>query len=258
MAEGRIDPQLDRIYAAPLEDFTAERDALAAELREQGERQQAEDVKRLRKPSVPAWAVNQASRRNATQTAQLIEAGEALRRAQGSLSDPGGREQLRAAQRRERELVHALAEEAERTLRDAGRPVSAPVRGQIEETLHAAAIDPQLGELVGRGRLERPGVAVGFSGAGPIPPRGESAPGGRDRRKREALEKRLHREQDRLAEAVRRRETAESGLREAERAAKAAASELERAIRREQAEAERESGLAERVHRLRDELEAAS
>jgi hypothetical protein len=258
VANDPIEQRLDRIYAAPLEDFTAERDALARELRERGDHEQAQEVKRLRKPSVPAWAINQASRQKAKQTGQLIQAGEALGQAQQSLSGRGGRERLGAARRRERELVRELAEEAERALRDAGRPTSAAARQQIDETLHAAALDARIGELVSSGRLVRPGVAVGFPGAGPSPARGVSTRGAGEKRKQAAIEKRLQREQNRLAEAAARREAAESELREAERAAKAAAKELDRAARRAQAESKNESELAERVERLRGELETAS
>jgi hypothetical protein len=256
LAEKSIDKRLDRVYAAALEDFTSERDSLAGDLRKKGEREQAAEVKRLRKPSVPAWAINQASRGNAKQTKELIKAGDALRRAQGSLSSRNAREKLQAAQRRERELVRELASEAERALRDTGRPASAAVRDQIEETLHAAAIDPEVGELVGRGRLERPAVAVGFQAPGPGTPGDAPRPGGKEQRARDGLEKRLRRGQDQLAEATRKRETAESALREAERAAKEAARELERATRRAKAMGEREAELSERVEQLRDEIES--
>jgi hypothetical protein len=239
-----------------LDQFIAERDALAVELGEEGEREQAAEVKRLRKPSVSAWAVNQASRRKPKQLRQLVEAGDALGRAQQSPADRDARERLRAAQRRERELVQELAREAERALRNAGRPVSAAVREQIEETLHAAALDPKVGEIVGRGRLDRPGVAVGFPGAGATPTGAAPGPDGKEKRKREGLEKRLRRDESRLAEATRKREAADAELREAERTAKEAAQQLDRASRRALAEEQRESKLAESVQQLREELEA--
>jgi hypothetical protein len=259
VAEDSTDERLDRLYAASLDDFTGERDALAAELRAEGEGERAAEVKRLRKPSVPAWALNQASRRSPGQTAALIEAGEELRDAQGSLADRGGRERLVAAQRRERELVRELAKEAEVALRDAGRPLSAAAREQIEETLHAAALDSELGALVARGRLERPGVAVGFPGTAPAPAKGESPRKGAaaERRKRETLAKRLRREQERLAEAADKREAAERTLTDAERAAAAAARELDRARHAARAASEAEVEAAARVETLRDDLESA-
>src|SRR5438309_11267971 len=114
--------RLDRLYAAPLEEFTAERDALAAELRKNGEPDRAKEIKALRKPTVPAWAVNQAARRGAKQVAALLRAGEALRQAQGSLSGRGGRDELRTAQDLVRRCVRELREQAESALADAGKP----------------------------------------------------------------------------------------------------------------------------------------
>jgi hypothetical protein len=251
---------LDDLYAASLDDFTAERDALAAKLRADGDREAADEVKRLRKPSVPAWAVNQVARRSAKRMAALIKAGEALQEAQRSLAGRGGRERLREAQSRERELVRDLTRDAEAALSDAGRSMSAAVQEQVEQTLHAAALDPELGEQVAAGRLEKPGVAVGFPGAAPAAAPADRA-GGRsaaEERKRSGIEKRLLREQERLAEAGRRREEADAELKEAERAAKAAAKELDRAARRARAEERAETELAEKVEALRDEFDAAS
>ena len=54
-----------RLYGLPLDEFTAERDAVAKRLRADGEREEAARIKKLRKPSVPAWAVNQAARADA-------------------------------------------------------------------------------------------------------------------------------------------------------------------------------------------------
>jgi hypothetical protein len=50
---------VDALYGLPIEDFTRERNALAARLRKGGEPERAEEVKRLAKPPVAAWVVNQ-------------------------------------------------------------------------------------------------------------------------------------------------------------------------------------------------------
>ncbi|MEA2287422.1 MAG: hypothetical protein QOJ21_3465, partial [Solirubrobacteraceae bacterium] len=52
----------DELYGLPLDAFVPERDALAKELRSDGRREEAAEVKALRKPSVAAWGVNQAVR----------------------------------------------------------------------------------------------------------------------------------------------------------------------------------------------------
>lgn len=247
--------ELDRLYAASFEEFTATRDEIAERLRDGGDEDRAEEVKRLRKPTVPAWAINQASRRSAKAATALTKAGADLRKAQEGLRGTGGRDRFRSAQRRVREAVRELREEAEAALGDEGRSVSAAVGEQIDQTLQAAALDPDVGELVEQGRLQRPEVAVGFPGVAPEP--AGDADGGKASasRDRQALEKRLRREQDRLAEATEKRQAAEAGLRDAELAVEAAAKELKGAERRLVADAEREAEASERVERLREELD---
>ena len=104
---------IDRLYGLPLDEFTAERDELAARLRKEGDRDAAADVKRLRKPSVAAWALNRVQRNDPKQVQALIEAGKRLRDAQKLLSG-GGRKPLDQAAEDERRLVTELARHAER------------------------------------------------------------------------------------------------------------------------------------------------
>lgn len=54
----RLDRAVRSVYDGSLEDFVRRRDALAKELRSTGERASAASVKRLRKPSRIAWALN--------------------------------------------------------------------------------------------------------------------------------------------------------------------------------------------------------
>ena len=56
------DDAVDRLYGLPREEFIGERDALAKELRAGGRRDEAAAVKALGKPTVAAWAANQAVR----------------------------------------------------------------------------------------------------------------------------------------------------------------------------------------------------
>src|SRR5918996_2415213 len=89
--------QIDRLYGLPLGEFTAARDELAGRLRGEGEGDAAAEVKRLRKPSVAAWALNQVRRNNRGQSDELIEAGRRLREGQERLLAGGGREPLQRA-----------------------------------------------------------------------------------------------------------------------------------------------------------------
>src|SRR3954462_4391810 len=108
--------QVDRLYALPLDEFTAARDELAPGLRREGEGDAAAEVRGLRKPSVAAWALNQVRRGNPEQVDELIDAGRRLREAQEELLGGGDREPLDRAAEDERRLVAELARHAEREL----------------------------------------------------------------------------------------------------------------------------------------------
>src|SRR6266498_1094600 len=77
-----VEARTGRLYGLPPEQFVAARDELARALRGAGERQAAARVAGLRRPTVAAWAVNQAARRRPELVTDLIEAGERLRQAQ--------------------------------------------------------------------------------------------------------------------------------------------------------------------------------
>ena len=50
--------ELDRLYELPPGEFTAARDEAAKRLRAEGRRELADEVKRLRKPTLPVWLAN--------------------------------------------------------------------------------------------------------------------------------------------------------------------------------------------------------
>src|SRR4051794_41985373 len=96
------DDPIDALYAADLEDFVGARDALAKQLRADGDREGAAAVKKLPKPTRAAWAVNRLVRERPDEVRALVEAGEALAGAPGELlggaraggprgAPPGGR-----------------------------------------------------------------------------------------------------------------------------------------------------------------------
>ena len=82
----------------------------------------AAEVKALAKPSLSAWTVNQLARREPMQVRALMTAGERLREAQSELLGGGDPVELQAALRRQRDVIEALIESAERVLESAGRP----------------------------------------------------------------------------------------------------------------------------------------
>src|ERR671939_1646382 len=109
MAAGHADAP----YGLALDAFVPERDALAKRLRADGDRAAADEVKALRKPSVAAWAVNQAVRSQPKAARALWDAGDALIAAQddllGGRGDAAG---LRAAAEGERAALDALLDAA--------------------------------------------------------------------------------------------------------------------------------------------------
>ena len=238
-----LDSEIDKLYGVPLDEFVHDRDELAKRLRREGEREAAEQVKKLRKPSAGAWALNQAVRRRRQETDGLLAAGERLRAAHESLMSGGDQAELRDAMREERELASGLADCAEAIASETGKSGPA-LRERVRSTLHAAAVDEEARDELARGRFvrEREAVGLGPFGAGAVAPppktrpKRERAPAKTAKRVRAKepsaaeREKAAERErQEQVAEAERAVEEAQAALEEAEAAHSGAASELQAA-----------------------------
>src|SRR5918992_261439 len=145
---------LDRLYGLPLDEFTAGRNELAKELRSRGEREAADEVRGLRKPSQAAWALNQVARGDPKAVRRLLDAGGALRGAQEAvMSGEGGADDLRDAAEDERAAAEPLLAQAGRVLGKGGRGPSAQLLERVRETLHAAAGDEDVARRLQSGRL---------------------------------------------------------------------------------------------------------
>lgn len=157
------------LYGLPLERFVAERAALAKELRSNGEPERAQEVAKLRKPSVAAWAVNQLARTQHRAISELLAAGDGLRQVQADVvarrSDARG---LREATGRERAAVDELIAAARGLLSSEGHELSAATVDRVRETLHAAALDEDARARVIDGCLEHELRHVGL-GEGGVP-----------------------------------------------------------------------------------------
>jgi hypothetical protein len=164
MAESDAVMQATReLYGLPPGEFTRARDARVKELRKEGDREAANAVKALRKPTVAAWALNQLSRRRAKDLARLFAAGEELRSAQEELLGGGDRAPFQDAAAAERELVAELSADATTLASEAGER-SGGLREKVAETLHAAALDEDTAEELRAGRLTREREAIGGFG----------------------------------------------------------------------------------------------
>jgi hypothetical protein len=125
-----LEAELDRLFALPLAEFVDARDELAARLKAAGDRAGAARVKALRKPSVPAWAVNQVRFSAPRVLEALVAAGDRLR------SRPAD---MRAAMAQRREALGAARGKAEEILVAAGHPAPPQTMQRVAATLDALA-----------------------------------------------------------------------------------------------------------------------
>ncbi|GAB3089805.1 hypothetical protein [Isoptericola nanjingensis] len=149
------------LYGLEPAEFVPARAARAAALRDDGEDEAADRVKRLRKPSTAAWVVNLLARADADQVEQVVELGAAFREAQDDLDG----KRLRELTRQRRQLVAAVAARARSLAVEAGASVSGAVLAQVEATLTAAMIDADAGRAVRSGLLVGPLQATGIGRA---------------------------------------------------------------------------------------------
>lgn len=156
-----LESEIDKLYGVPLDEFIDDRDELAKRLRREGEREAAERIKKLRKPSAGAWALNQAIRRRRKETEALLAAGERLREAHESLMAGGDPAELREAMQEERGLASALADCAEAIASETGKSGPA-LRERVRSTLHAATVDEEARDELAKGRFVREREAVGL------------------------------------------------------------------------------------------------
>ena len=218
-----LESEIDRLYALDPGEFVAERDRVARELRDAGQREEAEQVKSLRKPTVSAATINQLARRERREVDLLLDAGHRLREAQQKLlagEDPGS---LDEARRIEREALVKLRRAAQAILAESGRESSTTL-DRIMTTLQAAAVSDEGRELLALGRLTGDLEATGFDLLAPM---AKGAP----KRKRPAPRPKPKPKPDRrrIEQARAKVREAERHLRAAERGAEKARSELERA-----------------------------
>jgi hypothetical protein len=139
------------LYGLPLNQFTAARNELAADLKKKGDVDEAASVKALKKPPVSVWAINQLARSHPDEVSALLDAGERLRAAQDAVLEGSGPADLRAAMTERRDLVTELARRAAGTLDTEG--AGRAHLDRISSTLLNAAVDDQARESLRSGTL---------------------------------------------------------------------------------------------------------
>ena len=230
-----------RLYGLPLEEFTAARNALAAELKAEGDGEGAAAVKALRKPSRAGWAVNQLARSEPELVDALMGAGGELRQAHRQAASGRGAEQLRAAAEAERAAVEQL-------MARAPGDTSPALAQAMRETFHAASSDDEAREMVREGRVVE---AMRPIGLGPVPAgaRAAAAPAARGRKPVSDAERK---------KAARAAAEAERRAREEHARALKGARAEQGALRREADAAQRSLARAEEaLVRAREAAEAA-
>ncbi len=234
-----LDDEIDAVYREPPRNFVAARNALAKTL----SGADAARVRKLERPTVPAWAVNQLYWRDRKAFDRLVQAGAALRNAQiaqlkGRTSD-----------------VRGAAASHRAALADAVQRVVAAARGEgvhvdadaITKTLEALSLGTA---NVTPGRLTRPLQPAGFEALAGVKVAAR-APGGAGKKSAVAptpdIEPRLiEREHADTARVDKRAEAARRAAEERQAALRRAAErDLERA-RREEARARHELAAAQK------------
>lgn len=142
------------LYGLPLDRFTKARNELAAELKTSGDDEGAAQVKRLQKPTVAAWAVNQLARRSSSDVAELLDV-------QSALADAGSAKKVRELSEKRRDLVAQLVATAEDVLRNEGHAAGSEVLQKVSRTLLAGTTGDEA-ELLRSGRLTRELSSSGF------------------------------------------------------------------------------------------------
>jgi hypothetical protein len=156
-----VESVAEELYALPQSEFTAARDARSAAARRDGDRELAEAIKKLGRPTTAAWLANLLVRERTQQVEELLELGEAMREAQAELAA----DQMRHLATQRRQIVSALGGEAAKLAADQGQRVSRSIREEMEGTLEAALADPAAGEALRSGRLT---TSLRYTGLGPV------------------------------------------------------------------------------------------
>ncbi|HEX7235418.1 MAG TPA: hypothetical protein VF405_00575, partial [Gammaproteobacteria bacterium] len=175
----------------PLAEFTAARNALAAQLKKAGRADEANEVKALAKPSASAWVVNQLYWRHRESFNRLLKTGERLRAHAGQLTGDAvdARREAMAELTRLAELIllrdgtHAATRDLMRrvtttleALSSYAKSPEAPIAGRLTDDLQPPGFEAMAGLLPESGKAKARGqLAMALPHAEPVPRRASSA-----------------------------------------------------------------------------------
>lgn len=246
-----IEDVVGELLALPPQQFTEARNAAARQLRAEGRREAADEIKRLPRPSIALWALNRLAHEQPSLIETFLSAADRLRQAHRGGGD------IRAATPPARDAEARVVAAAVELARDHEQNVTETVMGGLRETLSAATADAGAAASLRDGRLLREPEAPSIDEILASLPQGSAGA-----RKQEPA--RREREPPRRAQQPARpnRAAEARALREQIAAAKAEASRLRddsraasAAARAAQREWERAQQVAERAQRASDAAE---
>jgi hypothetical protein len=238
-----VEDVVDELLAIPPKEFTAARNAAARQLAADGQREAADEIKGLPRPTLALWSLNRVAHEQADLVETFVDAAAKLRTAHETGGD------IRAATPPEREAEARVAAAAAKIAGGQGSATETVMRG-IRQTLGAAAADPDVAATLTAGRLIREPEAPSIDqllGSLPQQPAGAKAeaPSKSDRdAKRRAL-------QDEIAAA----KGQASDARAASRAAASAAREAQREWESAEALAKKAERQSEKANERLEELQ---
>jgi hypothetical protein len=242
-----IDEELElaALYTVPLEQFTAARNDLAVRLEAAGNKEAATRVKRLKKPSISAWATNQLARTREVDLARLLKAGEVLEKAQQAVLS-GKPADFEKARQEEGAAVRILRQAAKEVLPSA----SAAILDRVTQTLRAASTAEGRARLK-EGRLTEDLEPAGFEAFAGFNPqasgKGSKAESKQPNRKRALLLEKQMEAQEKLKVAA-------NEVRDLEREARAAEAAARKAMLSAEAARKRAELLKAELQKVEDDL----
>lgn len=145
-----IDTKIDGLFQRSLGEFTAARNALARQLRNEGWTTEAERVKALAKPAASVWAVNQLYWQDPRAIDRLVALGERVRRVQtGQVRNAD----LRALIEEKKQMTTALLAKASAILEEGGHAASRDTLRRMSATLESLAAWGDMEGVPKAGRL---------------------------------------------------------------------------------------------------------
>jgi hypothetical protein len=150
--KNKLEDEIDALFTLPLTEFTSVRNTLAARLKKEGRRDDADRVKLLAKPPVSAWAVNQLYWNYRDEFEQLIATGKRFHTAQASRS-AAKVANMRDSLEARRQALAELSNLAAGLLQDAGHNASQDTLHRITTTLEALSAYALLPDGPTPGRL---------------------------------------------------------------------------------------------------------